>query len=102
MVCVDSMHASMCVSAHQQLLAVLIEQDILQCLLDVHAFLQILQETVEVNHIAVDALKCLVETSQNLQVVLAKLLVSILQFLHTQHQLFITLSYPVLKLGAWQ
>lgn len=67
---------------HQQLLAVLIEHYILQRLLYVHAFFEILQEPVEIDHVLVNALKGFVESSDYFNMILTELLISILQILH--------------------
>lgn len=52
--------------SYQQLFPIFIEEDVLQCLLDVDAFLQVLQESVQVDYVLVDALEHLVEPSEDL------------------------------------
>lgn len=75
------MRKGICEPTHQQLLSIFIEEYILQGLLNVDALLEVLQKSVEINHILVDALKHLVESGQNLEVILTELFVSILQLL---------------------
>lgn len=71
-------------STYQQLFSILIEEHILQSLLDVDSLLQVLQESVQVGDVFMNALEHLVETGQYLKMVLTKLLITILEFLLTE------------------
>ncbi len=72
---------------YQQLFPVIVQKDIFQSLLNVHSFLQVLQETVEVDHILMDALKGLVESGHNFHVVLTEFLITILKILQENQPL---------------
>lgn len=69
---------------YQQLLAILIEEHILQCLLNVHALFKVFQIFVHVCHIAMNALKNFIKPGKDLQVILPKLFIPVLQLLHAE------------------
>ena len=75
----------------QQLFSILVEEYVLESLLYVDTLIQVLQESVQVDHILVDALKRLVESGQYLEVVLTKLLITILQLLFNRNTTVIIL-----------
>ena len=81
----------------QQLFSILIEEYVLECLLYVDTLVQVLQEPVQVNHILVDALKRLVEPGQYLEVVLTKLLITILQLLFNSSRFVLLDQVTIIK-----